>query len=941
MLKKLLIAVLCAANAFAFALETSRIRLVHDGKGGVKLENLQPETDWRHASIQWRMTIGPDGAPAVVSMTPESGDAGELRLTGRTGKVLWRITLRPKGTMIEAVSELTNLTGRELWIEPEINATALPAAFGCFWDGFAGLREIKQQSIVRKGIKGEQERHVGASNMPFPVAAAAAAKGGVFLGGVPFDPFSYAAAGYDPKEQKLSYSIRLVAAPGETIGFRMTAGAAITAYGLQENIIQQYYESYPECWEVVQGQDNPYVWGNHAHYLNWWSQPCAERSRRLGITIEWSYCPYKRSGDMLIRDELWDYQQKNPFRDRVIRFGGIQTSFTDSKNNNIDEFRKLRQDRFRELGRKYGWMFYNTTAGTWCEIQLAQEKYPDSITHDKSVMYILNSWSTAHDQEIRVFPMGTSFAKVFEEDMTILAKELDLPGFALDCAYGGAFYRGPAVEKQLPGRAWDEEGKFIDQSVAINHQIDFIRGINQKPDRKLTTFINGYLKGDYVMAEASYLDTGKYNRWMPLLRWYIGPRPGCVHGHGYLFNQVAPDWRNQKPEYFQELMPKLSDYIIFSQLRYGLTTSYLTMYGTPQQVYVIPEILELMRAGWQVEIPMITEPGMRIPFSARYGRGVDSYFFLGNSGNQPVNGMIGFDNTALNEQGWTILFNRKMRDFAQIDNLLESNFTRINTELPSRVPVIYEAAAAIKKPTATLSCRVKTTRTLHSVRHELAWTGNDAFSSPLLLRQLRGFKLREVRVDGKSVAMSGGQTVPVRIADGTRVEIEYASETFHVPAEVITAFPFTDNGGKVSFKVMVPAGAAQEKTLAERFQTYFTFCRDRKIIVADSPEPVIEEVSAFNPAAGTVSLMIGGGTLPGTGNVPDGVSVSTHGGLVVKAATTAEADAMLTALFNVMDQRYEYVFPFSWVMGLHREVLVHFGMFNKAFPYQRYFEAKQ
>jgi hypothetical protein len=46
--------------------------------------------------------------------------------------------------------------------------------------------------------------------------------------------------------------------------------------------------------------------------------------------------------------------------------------------------------------------------------------------------------------------MGTSFAKVLQNDIKTLVKELDLPGFAFDCSYGGAYYRGPAVKKICP-----------------------------------------------------------------------------------------------------------------------------------------------------------------------------------------------------------------------------------------------------------------------------------------------------------------------------------------------------------------------------------------------------------------------------------------------------------------------------------------------------------
>ena len=37
-------------------------------------------------------------------------------------------------------------------------------------------------------------------------------------------------------------------------------------------------------------------------------------------------------------------------------------------------------------------------------------------------------------------------------------RELNLPGYALDCAYGGASYRGLVINQALPGRARMKKG---------------------------------------------------------------------------------------------------------------------------------------------------------------------------------------------------------------------------------------------------------------------------------------------------------------------------------------------------------------------------------------------------------------------------------------------------------------------------------------------------
>lgn len=902
------------------AVQTSQLQLDNN----LTVHNLGKTADWRQAQLQFYMTVGANGIPVEMGRPQVTESGGAMKLLWTTPQYRWRVTLSPRGKLIEATSEVTNLTNKELWLEPEMRVIADKGeTFSRFWDGFGHTAETGGDTLRRAGIKGEVEKHVGASTMPFPVSGVFGGKDILYIGGVPFDPVSYTAGSWDPKAKTLTYSLRVVAAPKQTVVFRQTLGRAAADYGAREAVVQQFYEAYPECWAVIMGQDNPYIWGAHGQYINWWQKPDPELSRRLGITIEWTYCPYKRSGDMIGREELWDYQAHNPFRPNKTEMGKP----FDMGKVSREDYLNHRSELFRRDGRRYGMMFYNTVSGTWCEIDLARKKYPDAITHDKDVMYILNVWSTHHDQEIRVFPLGTSFGKVFYSDMVELVKELDLPGFALDCAYGGAYYRGPAVEKELPGRAWDKDGKFIDQSVAINHQVDFIHDIIKKPEnRRLTAFINGYVKGDYVMVEAPFLNTGKFKRWMPLLRWYIGPRPGCVHGHGYMLNEVVPDWRNRPAEELREIMGKLQDYIIMNQFKYGLGSSYLTQYGCPQQLYTLPEHHELMRAGWQAEIPMVPEDGMRVPYRARYGRGVNTYFFLGNSGTEEVRGKVRFDNPAVNGEGLTILYALKMRDRSETVDMLDGDFTQVEAVLPSRVPVIYEAVAGIRKPAENFLCEINVEKRLNEQRYRVRLGNRQAFASPVYVRDIRDFSLAGMTLNGTEIQPG----MEIQLKPGSELEFVYRSQIFRNTAQEILAFPFTDAKNKTAFTVQ--ADTEDGCRPGQRFNEYFDFCKARKIIASNSGAVPVTNVADPVPAAGVVTLLIGKGK-------DDGITVSPDGGLVIQASDSEMADRMITALFKVMDQRYEYVFPFRHVMGLKPEMIQHFGMWNKAFPYRKYFEA--
>jgi hypothetical protein len=76
----------------------------------------------------------------------------------------------------------------------------------------------------------------------------------------------------------------------------MFLDSSSTTYGEREGLVQKFYESLPELW--TSDQENPYIWGNYSHYQSWWIKPDAELLRRRYATIEWCYCPFRRSGDI-------------------------------------------------------------------------------------------------------------------------------------------------------------------------------------------------------------------------------------------------------------------------------------------------------------------------------------------------------------------------------------------------------------------------------------------------------------------------------------------------------------------------------------------------------------------------------------------------------------------------------------------------------------------
>ena len=926
--KPLLPLLLLTIGGAVAALTTPTATMTQQGNG-LQVTPLLPGAEWPCAQLSFSLYEGKRQAELPPGKPDISEKDGRLTVTFQGDGWRWETVFTAEARLFLGESMFTNTGKSDLWIEPGLIATFGDSTPSFFWDGTDETREIGVKEIHRLGFIGKKLKNLGSTAFPFAATAIGFKNTAFSLGHVNFAPVSYAACHYIPEKSTYSYTQRHVVSPGQTVTFRHTVTVSDTSFGLPESIIQQHYDSLPDCWTVSGGQSNPYIWGNNAHYQNWWGVPKPEESRRLYHTIEWTYCPYKRSGDIACRADLWDYTPHNPYREQTPKFGGKRFSF---KTITREDFLKMRNEGFHKYGQRYGWMFYVTCSGTWCEYNLGHERYEDSLNLDSSSPILLNSWSTGHDREVRVFPMGTSFAKQFEQDLVDVTRELDLPGFALDCGSGGVRFRGKACEKPLPGRAWDDQGVFIDQGVAVNHEVDFMRAIN--PQKPLTVFINGYMKGDYCMLEKPYVEKSSLSSFLPLYRWFIGPRPGCMHGHGFAFEDMVPGWRTRTKEEFLDIMAKMSDYIILNQFKWGLTNSYVTFFGCPQQVYVQPEALELARSGWQAEVPITLSQGLYAPYLSRYGNGAYAFFYLGNSGPAESSGKVTIDGRILcgNRQE-AYLYVEKRRDHAQNVNMLENQQCTLAVALPSRTPFLLETVCGfVTAPAEKLVARTASQKTLSRQKFTVVLERTAKFTSVLQARRIHGFRLAKATLDGQTVAMPAtGEWLhtsqsPLSFHDGSRLELEYESLDYAASSSELAQFPYVDGQGKIAFSLRIPEGEKELRAQAAlRFGEYFTFCREKKLI------PAGDDVGVTDKEDGPQVILT-------IDRQADNRIRRQNGNILIKTTDVASADHLLTMLFYQMDKRFAYHYPFKWVMGLPGRVLYHFKMNDKTLPWTPYFE---
>jgi hypothetical protein len=427
------------------------------------------------------------------------------------------------------------------------------------------------------------------------------------------------------------------------------------------------------------------------------------------------------------------------------------------------------------------------------------------------------------------------------------------------------------------------------------------------------------------MMEMPFIGVATYKQWFPLLRYYIGPRPVTTHGHGFLLRQTIPDWREKTTEDFNQFMPKLADYVIFNCFKYAsFPASYTICNGTPQALYIMPELIEAVRNRWQAEAPI--DFGQNAPdkiYTARYGTGTASTLFVGNPYPQDVELTMKVNCAYLGENN--SLFVRKMRKAADSQISVSGHNVSLKEKFISRVPFLFETACGITPVDSPYTCRTSSRKDIDQQTFSLKFTTSAPFNAKLSFREIRDFKLATVRKDGVTVSLQLFANA-IEIKNGTTIDIEYKSAIFELTEQQLLAFPFVDQAKNVSCKIAIPANP--DKTMleaADRMREYFKFCAEKGVINSKSPMAGIVKTDNIPDSGNWIALA-----------EKDKDSIRINGNVL--HIEGKDIISLVKSTEYVMDNKFPYIFPFVESMGIYRNQLDHFKMNGKHLSYQKYFE---
>ncbi len=738
-----------------------------------------------------------------------------------------------------------------------------------FFDGWEQV-ERPAEEVTLEGLAGV-----------FPVCAAWTERASLGLGLAATEIRSWLGHRYIPAADgsaTMRSSVRIVldAEADETISF--FAASRPGEWGHYE-VLDAYYGTYPGMFRADPDIDpRARLGGAQYRCFKRPSEWDPEICRRLCTGWDWCYAPFRRTGDIYGRQEFWEYE---PVRE-----------MSKDRAQPLAQFHEWRKERFAHGERCDVTMMFYVPSQIWCEEQLAMQVYPDALTTDpRARTRFTTPWVTGHDYERRVFPCETSFGRQSREDMRAVAEELGLLGFAFDTAGGSAKYRGPALEN-LDGRAWDEEGVYCAENVAVARLMQFVGDMRTEDGTRLAVVANPGARCAYTApfwADSAMLEgePWKVDRtFSDHLRWLMGHKT-LVWWEGYGVERFI-DLEAAKPEQVRAVLRGLADFTLLQSLRVGFIPPANFAQGVERLVRWLPAISECVTTGWE---PV---PAARVPepcWATRYGGGLDTLIAIAHETAEQVQGQVAIENSRLSDG--VCLFSD--HDGAERSNTIEGGETLIDLTVPVRTPILLRAQAEILPPQAVTRAVVSRSIGLCGGETRLRLMGEG--DATVRVRVPEGMSIVFASFKGAGVSPTEGAEAAeflLPLAGEGEFVVRLASEVFGGSDEAILDFPFTRDGEPNCTVYVRPDASETERLLAERLQLYFRYWYAQA--VGQEEECVILIAQGAPEAGPAVVVQIG---------EPEGKPVQVDGEVLrVCAPDEARLREVFFKLLRALDTKY-------------------------------------
>lgn len=638
----------------------------------------------------------------------------------------------------------------------------------------------------------------------FPMACVSDGEHGLAMGLAGDSLNAFIESGID-EQGALFYGTRLHLAPAK----KDVASFAIYEFRADFGhlgAVERYYRMFPaRFWpapDVHPGLARGVEGCGHVN-SHWRPGYSRERIRRLGITHDWFYAPWKRPGDMWGREALWDYEPGFP--DAAAR----SPMFGQWRPADLHADRQTTIERTWEWGVATCWYIINSAEAT-----LAQTIYEDNMIYPLGRQGVKN-----HDTDYRTFAWGGLYGRVFSDDLRRACEIADTTGFGHDNLFGHFRYRGPHVD-ETPGAAFDEEGPYALDGQAMALQFDYLHsfmvrdgacraGVKANPGGEHDFFYASMFSADNFMVEHRQLNAeaseaerqrGRY--------WYEKLRRICGHKFIGLHTSTRADelgsevhWREYSARDIERVYQARLRRDMAAGLAYGIALAPGWTLGCPEAQRFQQMIVDLQARGWwpvhgvRTEVPVLC---------ARYGEGGDAAIAIVNTEVDPVRATVTLDGSWLLDEGAPIVASY---DRAEIEQSVDGTDTTLELDLRGRDWMVLEIRGA--------------------------WTGEPARLSVSQDKMPSRIVVKVMRLEEGDYAV---EPVPIteheegQVAFHTRTNehtIVYDSSVFRLEPNDLANFPFVIAGAPAC-EIVVPERADQyERRAAGFIVEYFRWWYER------------------------------------------------------------------------------------------------------------------
>ncbi len=601
------------------------------------------------------------------------------------------------------------------------------------------------------------------------------------------------------------FGCRIVVDPGETYELPLVLFSYPANFGYLD-AFERYHDLFPLSFGIGANPVDPRATGAGCDYVGW-HQGSPELVRRVGGSWDWCMKSWRLPGNWANREDLW--------RESLGNYERWSATWAAKAEN---------MARCDFAGMYYIWP-------AWTDEDLAAERWPDALVNDPLAPRV--QWenvTTAH----LTFPANRAYAQWTDEALREVLAGGKYAGFGLDSAGSDGRARG-ADAQASPGRAWDEGGVYCRVNAGMAQLMDRIHAMDAPGGYRAACVPNGgdwmiLSRADSILIEHSPLRWE--NEWIDRLN--AGEK--VLNWWDQFDVWQLMDAPNASPEQARHDIAAMARFMRLRSLQLGGVPMYRQASGVVSTMEDLPEIAEIVRAGWQ---PVPAMKADRRLWLSRYGdRGAwETRLVVCNPKDEPITGEIEVFGEYLGEGSWLLMDSTG----EALPQRVNGSRTVLDTTVPPAWERVFEPAVSLSPGancTAAVSLdgdayqrvlRVQFTEV--AAPFEVSWT------------PMQGFLTYGMRLNGETFDQKSGRLPPIE--NPCTLEIMLSSMWFASPADDILGFPFIGEDGQLACSIVIPEDATpDEEYAAFRVQEYFRFVgsqpdRDGKPTVGGPDIPIV------------------------------------------------------------------------------------------------------